>query len=55
MLQNYGSAAAPLHFFVFDLLVSTGKAVMGEPLMQPAHAAGKARTTEIIRAGPIFT
>src|SRR5579863_2948047 len=33
MLQNYGSATAPLHF-VFDLLVLSGKDVMGEPLVQ---------------------
>jgi len=30
--QNYGSAGAPLHFFIFDLLVLKGKEVMGEPL-----------------------
>jgi DNA ligase D-like protein (predicted ligase) len=33
-LQNYGSAGAPLHFFIFDLLVLKGKEVMGEPLTQ---------------------
>ena len=32
MLQNYGSATAPLHFFVFDLIVLNGKDVMDEPL-----------------------
>jgi DNA ligase D-like protein (predicted ligase) len=32
MLQNYGSGGAPLHFFIFDLLVLKGKDVMGEPL-----------------------
>ena len=31
-LQNYGSAGAPLHFFIFDLLVLKGKEVMGKPL-----------------------
>src|SRR6185369_10434499 len=30
MLQNYGSAEAPLHFFAFDLLVINGKDVMAE-------------------------
>jgi ATP-dependent DNA ligase len=30
-LQNY-SQGTPLHFFVFDLLILTGKDVMGEPL-----------------------
>lgn len=34
MLQNYGSATAPLFFFVFDLLVLNGKDVMAEPLMK---------------------
>jgi hypothetical protein len=32
LLQNYGSDGAPLHFFIFDLLVLKGKDVMGEPL-----------------------
>jgi DNA ligase D-like protein (predicted ligase) len=32
MLQNYGSAIAPLHFFVFDLLRLNGRDVMDEPL-----------------------
>ena len=30
-LQNYGSAVALLHFFIFDLLILKGKDVMGEP------------------------
>jgi DNA ligase D-like protein (predicted ligase) len=34
MLQNYGSASAPLYFFVFDLIVLNGKDVMAEPLMK---------------------
>ena len=34
MLQNYGSAGAPLHFFVFVLLVLNGKDVMDEPLVK---------------------
>jgi bifunctional non-homologous end joining protein LigD len=34
MLQNYGSAGAPLHFYVFDLLVLNGKDVMAEPLVK---------------------
>ena len=34
VLQNYGSAAAPVIFFVFDLLVLAGNDVMGEPLAQ---------------------
>ena len=34
MLQNYGSATAPLHFFVFDLLVLNGRDVTAEPLVK---------------------
>jgi len=33
-LQNYGSGGAALHFYVFDLLVLSGKDVMGEPLVK---------------------
>jgi bifunctional non-homologous end joining protein LigD len=33
-LQNYGSAGAPLHFYVFDLLILKGRDVMGEPLVK---------------------
>jgi DNA ligase D-like protein (predicted ligase) len=32
ILQNYGSGVAPLHFYVFDVLVLAGKNVMAEPL-----------------------
>ena len=31
-LQNHGSAGAPLHFFIFDLLILRGKDVRAEPL-----------------------
>jgi ATP-dependent DNA ligase len=31
-LQNYGSSAAPVFYFVFDLLVLAGRNVTGEPL-----------------------
>ena len=34
LLQNYGSAEAPLVFFVFDLLILKGRNVMTEPLSQ---------------------
>lgn len=34
LLQNYGSACAPLHFFVFDVLILKGEDVMGEPLVK---------------------
>jgi ATP-dependent DNA ligase len=35
LLQNYGSAGAPLHFFVFDLLILRGDPSM--PLFKPAR------------------
>ena len=31
-LQNYGSAGALLHFYIFDLLMLKGREIMGEPL-----------------------
>jgi ATP-dependent DNA ligase len=31
-LQNFSSAGAPLHFFIFDLLILEGRDVMGQPL-----------------------
>src|SRR5215472_5339423 len=31
-LQNHGSSEAPLHYFVFDLLMLRGRDVMSEPL-----------------------
>jgi bifunctional non-homologous end joining protein LigD len=34
LLQNYGSAGAPLHFFIFDLLILKGKDIMAEPLVK---------------------
>src|SRR5580698_10538051 len=33
-LQNHGSSGAPLHFFIFDVLVLKDKDVMGEPLIK---------------------
>ena len=33
-LQNYGAAAAPLHFFIFDLLMLRGREVINEPLVK---------------------
>jgi ATP-dependent DNA ligase len=34
MLQNYGSATAPLHCFVFDVLVLNGRDVTLDPLVK---------------------
>jgi DNA ligase D-like protein (predicted ligase) len=55
VLQNYGSAGAPLHFFVFDLLVLNGKDVMAEPLMKRRELLEKRvlpKLSEPIRYSP---
>ena len=54
-LQNYGSAGAPLHFFVFDLLVLNGKDVMAEPLVKRRELLEKRvlpRLSEPVRYSP---
>ena len=57
LLQNYGSAAAPLHFFyVFDLLVLSGKDVTHEPLVKRRellHQQVLRNLSEPIRHSPI--
>jgi len=57
LLQNYGSAEAPLHFFIFDLLVLNGKDVMGEPLVKRRELIEEdvlAALEEPIRYSPIL-
>ena len=34
LLQNYGTVGAPLQFFVFDVVILSGKDVMSEPLVK---------------------
>ena len=54
-LQPHGSAGAPLHFFIFDLLVLKGKDVMGEPLMKRRELIEKhvlPKLSEPIRYSP---
>lgn len=56
-LQNYGSGGAPLHFFIFDLLMLGGRDVMGEALtkrraMIERHVLPK--LAEPIRYSPIL-
>jgi ATP-dependent DNA ligase len=56
-LQNYGSAGAPLHFFIFDLLLLRGRDVMGEPLMKRREMIERhilPRLAEPIRYSPIL-
>jgi DNA ligase D-like protein (predicted ligase) len=55
-LQNY-SAAAPLHFFIFDLLVLKGKDVMAEPLVKRRDLIEKhvlPKLADPIRYSPIL-
>ncbi len=56
-LQNYGSAGAPLHFFIFDLLILKGKDVMGEPLTKRRELIEKhivPKLSDPIRYSPIL-
>src|SRR5580765_7730420 len=56
-LQNYGSAGAPLHFFIFDLLVLGGRDVMGEPLTRRRELIEKRvlpKLGEPIRYSPVL-
>src|SRR5258706_9089403 len=56
-LQNYGSAGAPLHFFIFDLLVLGGRDVMGESLIRRRELIEKhvlPKLGEPIRYSPVL-
>jgi bifunctional non-homologous end joining protein LigD len=56
-LQNYGSSGAPLHFFIFDLMVLKGKDVMGEPLIKRRQLIEKhvlPKLADPIRYSPIL-
>jgi bifunctional non-homologous end joining protein LigD len=56
-LQNYGSAGAPLHFFIFDVLILKGKDVMGDPLMRRRELIEEhilPKLAEPIRYSPIL-
>ncbi len=57
LLQNYGSAGAPLHFFIFDVLVLNGKDVMDEPLTKRRQLLERhvlPKLAEPIRYSPIL-
>lgn len=57
LLQNYGSGAAPLHFFIFDVLVLKGKDVMGESVAQRRKMLEKhvfPKMSEPIRYSPVL-
>jgi ATP-dependent DNA ligase len=51
MLQNYGSARGPLYFFIFDLLMLSGRDVMAEPLVKQRDLIEKRVLPKL--AGPI--
>jgi ATP-dependent DNA ligase len=56
-LQNYGTGTAPLHFFIFDLLVLKGKDVMGEALVRRRELIEKnilPKLADPIRYSPIL-
>jgi bifunctional non-homologous end joining protein LigD len=55
LLQNYGSVGAPLHFFVFDLLVLSRTDVMAEPLVKRRELLEKRvllKLSELVRYSP---
>jgi ATP-dependent DNA ligase len=56
-LQNYGAAGAPLHFFIFDLLMLRGREVINEPLVKRRELIEKhvlPALAEPIRYSPIL-
>src|SRR4029077_12212600 len=56
-LQNYGSAGAPLYFYIFDLLILKGRDVMGEPLVRRRELLGEHVLSELaepIRYSPVL-
>jgi ATP-dependent DNA ligase len=56
-LQNYAAAGAPLHFFIFDLLMLRGREVINEPLVKRRELIEKhvlPTLAEQIRYSPIL-
>jgi len=56
-LQNYGSTGAPLHFFIFDVLILKGKDVMGDPVTKRRELIEEhafPRLAEPVRYSPIL-
>ena len=52
-LQNYGSAAAPVVYYVFDLMMLAGRDVMREPLEKRRRAAREEGAAEADGAGQV--
>jgi ATP-dependent DNA ligase len=56
-LQNYGSAGAPLHFFIFDLLILRGRDLTDEPLVKRRQSIEKQilpKLADPIRYSPVL-
>lgn len=56
-LQNYGSLGAPLHYFIFDMLVLKGNDVMAEPLVKRRELIEKhilPKLADPIRYSPVL-
>jgi ATP-dependent DNA ligase len=56
-LQNYGSATAPVFFYVFDLLILAGRDLMREPLSRRRQLLQEkvlSNATEPIRQSPVL-
>ena len=57
LLQNYGSAGAPLIYYVFDVLILSGRNVMSEPLVRRREILRHevlAQLGEPIRESPVL-
>jgi bifunctional non-homologous end joining protein LigD len=57
LLRNYGSAGAPLIYYVFDLLVLEGRNLMSEPLVRRREILRQnvlAKFGEPIRESPVL-
>src|SRR5215831_644075 len=57
LLQNYGSAGAPLIYYVFDILLVSGRNVMSEPLIRRKEILRHevlAQLGEPIRESPVL-
>ena len=53
MLQNHGSATAPVLYFVFDVMMLAGRDVMREPLDTRRELLERRVLPEARRAGPL--
>ena len=57
LLQNYGSAGAEIHFFIFDVLILKGRNVMDEPLTERRRLLEKhvlPKMSEPVRYSPVL-